>query len=263
MKNQQLFQFQAYLTEKGYEYRTIDFYLQDTQYFLTWYKATYGYEVATGELHKTTAQVYYTFLLENTNKASAHRRINALVAFVRWLQLTKKVTHGIAIPIISEKPTQPTFSPLDAKMVKELLAAIDREIAAQQEEFSRGYWRVYRDALMVRMLLVEKLDEKTIQELDESDCVLADGRLQISHRNANGEQKTYVLSQRTEELLTEYLNIRPGNGSTALFLSQQGDRLSNRTICRADQRFRAHMAEKGTARITPGTLKKTQVEQDA
>lgn len=223
-----LTRFEEALTQSALSSSTIVNYLADLRAFLRWGKREVDDEFSLAEVSQEHIRLYRYHLTEKLNRAAStvNRHLMALRKFFAFAKevdaISTNPTNGVALV---QNDGKAISRPLSEDEVKKLLIAA--------ESGSRA-GLIRRDLAILQLLLHTGLRMSEIVDLQKDDLVFDNPGLRLKVCNGQ-EEKTRYLPLCTEvcKALNDYLTVRPRTTTTNhLFLSQQGNPVSDRTVQR-------------------------------
>jgi len=210
---------------------TIVNYLADLRAFARWLGQARGQEFHPAQIGRRDIEHYCSHLRSTLGRTSStiNRRLQALRRFGRFA-----VETGLAQanPASLVKPL-----PNGQASPRRLLTAAEAELLLKAVAEDRGRL-VVRDRAIILLLLQVGLRVSELVQLHVEDLRL-DGHGRITVRGENGHADREVpLSRDLRDAVSRYLAQRPGSpANDFLFLSQEGNRLSARSVQRLVRQY--------------------------
>lgn len=223
-----LTQFEEALTQSALSSSTIVNYLADLRAFLRWGKREVGDKFSLAEVSQEHIRLYRYHLTQKLNRAAStvNRHLMALRKFFAFAKevdaISANPTSGVALV---QNDGMAISRPLTRDEIEKLFNAA--------ESGSRA-GLIRRDLAILQLLLHTGLRVSEVVDLQKDDLIFDNPGLRLKVCNGQ-ETKIRYLPLCTEvcKALNDYLAVRPRTTTTDhLFLSQQGNPVSDRTIQR-------------------------------
>lgn len=226
-----LAQFIQYLTaERRYSPLTVRNYRRDVELFLAWL----GTDDERFDARQVSAQDIREWIIHRTeqgtlNAASVNREVSSLRSLFRWLHRTGAVDKDIFRNIRSLKTSRrlPAFVP------ESRMTGIINDCELDCEEFTQA-----RNSLIILLFYACGLRLAELVGIDRGD--FADDLLSLRVRGKGDKHRLVPIVEPVREKISHYLQLIERQnicnfGEKALFLTQQGKRISRSTVYRIVQ----------------------------
>jgi integrase/recombinase XerD len=238
--------FDLFLSDKsieGLSERTIHDYNVHFRYL----KDFLGENITNTQFNKEIFKSYIAYMLHEKclSPVTANVRIRTIRAFLRYCYLNgyiEEVIHDHFKPVKTKEDTLESFTPDE---IKRLLGVID----------DRSY-KGFRDKVIIYVLLDTLVRCSELVSIRRKNIDLKGGFITLeSEETKTKKARTVPISIKTIKLLKEYIELTESYGSEHLFLTYEGQLLSDNTV-------RKNLAEIGvvagvTKRVSPHTFRHT------
>jgi integrase/recombinase XerD len=223
-----LTEFEENLSRSALSASTIVNYLADVRAFLRWSKAELGAGFTLNQVTQEHIRLYRFHLTQELNRAvsTANRHLMALKKFFTFAKdigtIPSNPTSGVALV---QTDGQANSRPLSSTEIEKLLNA------AENSGSRAGLIR--RDTAILQLLLHTGLRVSEVIDLQKQDLIFENPgvRLKVSNGDA-GKTRYLPLCSTVSKAINHYLELRPQTANDHLFLNQQGNAVSDRTVQR-------------------------------
>lgn len=238
--------FEFFLADKsieGLSERTIHDYNVHFKYLLEYTGEEINSHMLTKELFK--GYVAYMLHEKSLSPVTANVRIRTIRAFLRYCYLNSYIQepiHEVFKPVKTKEDTLESFTPEE---VKRLLNVIDD-----------SSYKGFRDKVIIYVLLDTLVRCAELVGIKRKNIDIKAGFITLESEGTKTKKARSVpISTKTVKLLREYMELTEGYGSEFLFLTYEGQILSDNTI-------RKNLAEIGeharvNKRVSPHTFRHT------
>lgn len=228
-----LSEFISYLeSERRYSPLTVRNYRRDIERFIGWL----GEDAQRFDPQRVTAEQISNWIihrteLEGVGAAAMNRELSSLRALFRWAHRTGRIDRNImqAIPSLRTSRRLPAFVP------ESRMAAVVCTCETESEEFAHE-----RDALVVLLFYTCGLRLSELVGIDRSD--FSDDYRTLCVHGKGDKERTVPIMEFVREKILRYLDLLGRqnickSSEKALFLTQQGERISRTRVYRTVRRM--------------------------
>ncbi|WP_246939611.1 tyrosine-type recombinase/integrase [Bacillus pinisoli] len=238
--------FDLFLTEKsieGLSERTIYDYNVHFDYLMNFL----GEDITNTQCNKELFRSYIAYMLheKGLSPVTANVRIRTIRAFLRYCYLNDYIDvaiHEHFKPVKTKEDTLESFTPEEIKM---LLSKVD--------EYS---YKGFRDRVIIYVLLDTLVRCSELVSIKRKNVDLKAGFITLESNDTKTKKgRSVPISNKTLKLLKEYIGITDDYRSEYLFLTYEGELLSDNTV----RRSLAEIGEKAgvNKRVSPHTFRHT------
>ncbi|AGK53168.1 tyrosine-type recombinase/integrase [Bacillus sp. 1NLA3E] len=238
--------FDLFIIEKsieGLSERTLHDYNVHVKYLLDYL----GSDIINTQCNKELFKSYIAYMLheKGLSPVTANVRIRTIRAFLRFCYLNGYIDepiHQHFKPVKTKEDTLESFTPEE---VKKLLAVVDE-----------NSYKGFRDKVIIYMLLDTLVRCSELVNIKRNNVDLKAGFISLESANTKTRKgRTVPISTKTTRLLKEYISITDNYSSDFLFLTYEGEPLSDNTV----RKNLAEIGEKAGVhkRVSPHTFRHT------
>lgn len=238
--------FNMFITDKsieGLSKRTLHDYHVHFNYLMKFL----GEDIANTECNKELFKGYISYMLHEKclSPVTANVRIRTIRTFLRYCFLNDYIDDSIHEhfkPVKTKEDTLESFTPEE---IKRLLSVVDE-----------NSYKGFRDKVIVYVLLDTLVRCSELVNIKRNSVDLKAGFIALESANTKTKKgRTVPISTKTTKLLREYMNITSDYDTEFLFLTYEGEPLSDNTV----RKNLAEIGEKArvTKRVSPHTFRHT------
>jgi integrase/recombinase XerC len=223
-----LTEFEETLSRSALSSSTIVNYLADVRAFLRWSKTELGDGFTLDQITQEHIRLYRFHLTQELNRAvsTANRHLMALKKFFTFTKdigiISLNPTSGVALV---QTDGQANSRPLSPEEIKKLLNAVENN-------GSRA-GLIRRDTAILQLLLHTGLRVSELIDLQKQDLLFENPGVCLKVSNGDADKTRYLpLCSTVSKAINQYLELRPQTANNHLFLNQQGNPVSDRTVQR-------------------------------